>query len=87
MTLTIRVSARKVTKIKNITARSPNETPPVYEIIRVDDVRAEGVDLTFDSYPWEAGSTMMHVIVPQWAHDGGPLWTRTTDFSLIRTAL
>ena len=38
----------------------------------VDDARAQGVDLTFDSYPWEAGSTMMHVIVPQWAHDGGP---------------
>ena len=38
----------------------------------VDDARAMGVDLTFDSYPWPAGSTTMHTPVPPWAYDGGP---------------
>jgi len=38
----------------------------------VDDQRARGVDLTFDAYPWEAGSTMLHRVIPQWAHVGGP---------------
>lgn len=38
----------------------------------VDNVRASGVDLTFDAYPWEAGSTSMTVVVPEWAHSGGP---------------
>ncbi|HEX76834.1 MAG TPA: D-aminoacylase [Dehalococcoidia bacterium] len=38
----------------------------------VDDARASGVDLTFDAYPYEAGSTTMHIAVPQWAHNGGP---------------
>ena len=38
----------------------------------VDQARASGIDLTFDSYPWEAGSTTMHIAVPIWAHSGGP---------------
>ena len=38
----------------------------------VDEARASGVDLTFDSYPWEAGSTALHTAVPSWAYNGGP---------------
>jgi len=38
----------------------------------VDEARASGIDLTFDSYPWEAGSTSLHITVPMWAHSGGP---------------
>lgn len=38
----------------------------------VDDARASGVDLTFDSYPYDAGCTTMHVMIPFWAHRGGP---------------
>ena len=38
----------------------------------VDDARASGVDLTFDAYPYEAGSTSMTIAAPQWAHRGGP---------------
>ena len=38
----------------------------------VDEARASGVDLTFDAYPYEAGSSTMHVVVPIWAHSGGP---------------
>jgi len=38
----------------------------------VDDARAMGVDLTFDSYPWEAGSTMLDIACPQNDYSGGP---------------
>jgi N-acyl-D-amino-acid deacylase len=38
----------------------------------VDDARASGVDLTFDAYPYEAGSTSMTIALPLWAHRGGP---------------
>ena len=38
----------------------------------VDEARASGIDLTFDAYPWEAGSTTVIGIAPLWAHSGGP---------------
>ena len=38
----------------------------------VDDARAMGVDLTFDSYPWPAGSSYLSMAIPSWAHSGGP---------------
>ena len=38
----------------------------------VDEARARGVDLTFDAYPWEAGSTMLDIACPQQEYSGGP---------------
>ncbi len=38
----------------------------------VDETRREGVDLTFDSYPWPAGSTMLDIVCPQEDYSGGP---------------
>jgi len=38
----------------------------------VDEARASGIDLTFDSYPWEAGSTMLDIACPQESYSGGP---------------
>lgn len=38
----------------------------------VDAARTRGVDLTFDSYPWPAGSTMLDIACPQHAYSGGP---------------
>lgn len=38
----------------------------------VDDTRANGVDITFDAYPWEAGSTMLDIACPQQYYSGGP---------------
>ncbi|GAH58603.1 unnamed protein product, partial [marine sediment metagenome] len=28
----------------------------------VDEARASGIDLTFDSYPWDAGCTSLHMV-------------------------
>ncbi|MCL6454864.1 MAG: D-aminoacylase [Alicyclobacillus sp.] len=33
--------------------------------------RAEGLEITFDQYPYTAGSTMLSSILPPWVHAGG----------------
>jgi N-acyl-D-amino-acid deacylase len=38
----------------------------------IDRARSEGVDVTLDTYPYLAGSTYLHSILPGWAHSGGP---------------
>ncbi len=38
----------------------------------VDTARMTGIDVTIDSYPWPAGSTVLHMCIPTWAHEGGP---------------
>jgi N-acyl-D-amino-acid deacylase len=38
----------------------------------VDDARAEGLDVTFDMYPYEWASTRLLIQLPQWIQAGGP---------------
>jgi N-acyl-D-amino-acid deacylase len=38
----------------------------------VEGARESGLDVTFDSYPYNLSSTRLLILVPQWAHDGGP---------------
>ena len=38
---------------------------------RLDKAKEEGMIVSFDQYPYVAGSTMMSVILPPWVHDGG----------------
>ena len=38
----------------------------------VDEARNEGVDVTFDQYPYPAASTLLLSLVPHWVHAGGP---------------
>ncbi|MET3288779.1 UNVERIFIED_CONTAM: N-acyl-D-amino-acid deacylase [Brevibacillus sp. OAP136] len=37
----------------------------------LDDGRAEGIEITFDQYPYTAASTVFSAILPPWMHDGG----------------
>ncbi len=37
----------------------------------LEKAKAEGIIVSFDQYPYVAGSTMLGVILPPWAHDGG----------------
>jgi N-acyl-D-amino-acid deacylase len=43
----------------------------------VDDARAEGLDVTFDAYPYEWSSTRLLILMPLWVQEGGP--TRTKE--------
>ena len=36
-----------------------------------EDARARGIDITFDQYPYKAGSTSLMTLLPPWVHDGG----------------
>lgn len=38
---------------------------------RLDKAKEDGMTVSFDQYPYVAGSTMMSVILPPWVHDGG----------------
>jgi N-acyl-D-amino-acid deacylase len=38
----------------------------------VDDARAAGLDVTFDTYPYEWASTRLLIQLPQWVQAGGP---------------
>lgn len=42
----------------------------------VDDARTEGLDVTFDTYPYEWASTRLLIMIPPWAQAGGPMPTR-----------
>jgi N-acyl-D-amino-acid deacylase len=37
----------------------------------IDRARAEGVEVTLDTYPYLAGSTYLHAFLPGWMHEGG----------------
>ncbi|MFC0471373.1 amidohydrolase family protein [Halalkalibacter kiskunsagensis] len=37
----------------------------------IDDVRARGLDVTCDVYPYNAGSTMLTTLLPPWTLEGG----------------
>jgi N-acyl-D-amino-acid deacylase len=58
----------------------------------VDDARAEGLDVTFDTYPYEWASTRLLIMIPPWVQGGGPMRTRerlaeTSVRDRIRTEL
>ncbi len=42
----------------------------------IDDARAEGLDVTFDAYPFEWASTRLLILIPTWVQAGGPAKTK-----------
>ena len=38
----------------------------------VEDARSQGMDITFDCFPYKYGGTRILIIFPDWAHEGGP---------------
>jgi N-acyl-D-amino-acid deacylase len=45
---------------------------PEQMLALVDDARAEGLDVTFDTYPYEWASTRLLIMLPTWIQAGGP---------------
>ena len=52
--------------------RSPGVGSHLDYIGLVEDARDEGMDVTFDCYPYIYGSTRAIISIPNWAKDGGP---------------
>ncbi len=46
-----------------------DKLPKIFEML--DKAAQSGVRISFDQYPYVAGSTMLGAILPPWAHDGG----------------
>jgi N-acyl-D-amino-acid deacylase len=42
----------------------------------VDEARATGLDVTFDTYPYEWASTRLLIMIPPWVQSGGPAATK-----------
>ncbi len=40
-------------------------------LAKVDEGIEEGIEITFDMYPYTAGSTMLSAIIPPWGREGG----------------
>lgn len=38
---------------------------------KLNQAREDGIEVTFDQYPYTAGSTMLSAVLPPWAHEGG----------------
>lgn len=55
--------------LKNCGKDNWHKTEQVLE--KIDQARLDGLEVTFDQYPYIAGSTMLSAILPPWAHDGG----------------
>jgi N-acyl-D-amino-acid deacylase len=49
---------------------------PEQMLALVDDARAEGLDVTFDTYPYEWASTRLLILIPMWVQSGGPAATK-----------
>lgn len=47
----------------------------------VDSALDDGIDVTFDQYPYPAASTVLHSLLPYWVHEGGmdELFKRISD--------
>jgi N-acyl-D-amino-acid deacylase len=52
----------------------PGGPGPMLEL--VDEARAEGLDVTFDTYPYEWASTRLLIMIPPWVQAGGPAATK-----------
>ena len=53
--------------------RQTHPGPPEALLALVDDARADGQDVTFDTYPYEWASTRLLIQLPQWVQAGGPM--------------
>jgi N-acyl-D-amino-acid deacylase len=59
--------------VSHLKAKAPAFQPLLSRALAMmEQARAQGIDVTFDQYPYGAGSTMLSALVPGWAHEGGP---------------
>ena len=62
-------------------AGRPNWGRSAETLAMLDRARASGRDVSIDVYPYTAGSTLLHAVLPPWANDGGlgPMLGRVGD--------
>ena len=59
-------------EISHLKSLGPRNWGKVLRILeRMEELNAEGYEIGFDQYPWNAGSTGLKATVPGWAYSGG----------------
>ncbi len=71
-----------ISHLKVIGIKNRQYYPAILE--KMKSAREEGIEITFDQYPYTAGSTVFHAILPPWMHDGGSekMVSRLKDLSI-----
>lgn len=62
-------AALNLTHLKVLGKRNVAALPRLLDLI--DDAVSEGIDVTFDQYPYAAGATTLTATLPLWVHEGG----------------
>lgn len=58
-----------ISHLKAAGKRNWGRSSPLLE--KLDRARHRGIDVTADVYPYTAGSTMLHALLPPWVNEGG----------------
>lgn len=59
-------------EISHLKSLGPKNWGTVKTILeRMEQLQAEGYDIGFDQYPWNASSTGLRVVAPDWSYSGG----------------
>ena len=59
-----------ISHLKGSRLNSPANVEGVVRLM--EEARADRLDVTFDSYQYDFGSSMLHSMLPDWIHEGGP---------------
>lgn len=71
--LTIAERARVPLHLAHCHVNFPRNRGRAREVLAaIKSARGRGLDVTLDSYPYLAGATYLHALLPGWAHEGGP---------------
>jgi N-acyl-D-amino-acid deacylase len=62
-------AALNLTHLKVLGKRNAGQLPGLLELL--DGAVDEGLDVTFDQYPYAAGATVLTATLPLWVHEGG----------------
>jgi N-acyl-D-aspartate/D-glutamate deacylase len=62
--------ALHVSHFKALGRRNWGRGPEI--VARIEERRGQGMDISVDQYPYDAGSTMLAALLPPWAHARGP---------------
>ena len=71
-------SRSRAARARRCISRTPTSASPATAGARgellalIDAARDDGVDITMDTYPYLAGATYLHALLPGWVHAGGP---------------
>jgi N-acyl-D-amino-acid deacylase len=62
-------AAIEISHLKSVGPENWGRLPTAISLL--EEARLQGIDVTYDLYPYTASSTSLSIILPEWGHDGG----------------